>query len=231
MAYRRLCAVTFAVFGLLAAGCGGDTNTNVSGSDPAQQPPINKDQPPSSSDQASNPDQAPSNPDQPINNETQPAGTGGGGRLGALCQDLCNSIEQLGDKCSNGMASMGDTKSLCSAGCVVPASILPCEKEISDVFSCLIDNLQLLCTAVNNEDQSQPGRDPQPNASTCQDAVKSYTTCADAHGLNDDNTDNNAVKCSKAGGCDCPTDCASCTCDAGTDQDKLAACLDSCANP
>lgn len=230
MAHRRLCAVTFAVLGLLAAGCGGDTNTRVSGTDADQQPPTNQDQPPSNSDQVSSTDQAPSNPDQPVNG-SEPAGTGSGGRLGGLCQDLCSSIEKLGDQCSKGMASMGDTKSLCSAGCQVPANVLPCEQQIADVFSCFIDNLQLLCAAVdNNTDQPAAGRDPQTTTSACQDALKSYATCAEAHGISD-NTDNTAPKCSKAGGCDCPTDCTSCTCEAGTDQKKLTACSSACANP
>lgn len=224
MAYRRLYAVTFAVLGLLAVGCGGDTNGNVSASNAEQQPPTNKDAPPSNSDRASNPDQTPSNPDQPTNNASDPAGTGGGGRLGTLCQDLCNSIERLGDQCGDGMSMMGDSKSLCATGCQIPANVLPCEQEIADAFSCLIDNLQLLCSTTNEADQ-------EAAASICEDALKAETGCAKANGITDDNDNNTPAKCSKAGGCDCATDCLSCTCDAGADQKKLSDCADTCANP
>lgn len=230
MAYRQLFAVTFAVLGLLAVGCGGDTNSNVSsGPDAAQQPPSNPDQPPSNSDQASSSDPTPSNPDQPANNASDPAGTGGGGRLGSLCQELCSSLDKLADNCSNGMASMGDTKSLCSSDCVVPPNILPCETAIADVFTCLLDNLQLFCASVDNQDP--PAGDPQPSAkSPCQDAVKTYTKCADDNHISDQPNGDNGNNGCVAPGCDCPTDCSTCTCQAGRDTKKLAACgADACA--
>jgi hypothetical protein len=222
--------VTFAVLGLLAGGCGGDTNAKASSTETEQQPPSNPDQPPANSERASNSDATPSNPDRPISNASEPAGTGAGGRLGTLCQELCRSIENLGDQCSGGMAMMGDTKSLCSTGCQVPASVLPCEQEIADAFSCLIDNLRQLCAAV--DDAGQPGRNPQSTSSVCEDFIKAETTCAEANGITDDGSDDgskdNASKCNKAGGCACPTACASCTCAAGTD---TADCADVCPTP
>ncbi len=228
MAYRKLCAVTFAVLGFIAVGCGGDTNANQSSPEAEKQPPSNADQPPGDSDQASNADPTPSNPDQASNNATDPAGTGGGGRLGALCQQLCSSLDKLADHCGD-MPMMGDTKALCSTECVVPANILPCEREIADVFTCLLDNLELFCADANQ--QNPPGRDAQPAAATpCQDIAKTYTKCAEVHGVTDGDTGGNkAPKCSTDGGCDCPTACSTCGCEAGTDADALAACADTCA--
>ncbi len=233
MAYRQLYAVTFAVLGLAAVGCGGDTNANVSsGPDAAQQPPSNPDQPPSNSDQASSSDKTPSNPDQPVSNTSDPAGTGGGGRLGSLCQDLCSSLNTLSDQCGDGMSSMGDAKSLCSSDCVVPPNILPCESEIADVFSCLLDNLQLFCASVDSQDPpagDPPAGDPQPAATPCQDVAKAYSKCAEVNHITDDNGDNNGSNGCIAPGCDCPSDCTKCTCKAGTDTEKRAACVDTCA--
>ena len=231
MAYRQLCAMTLAVLGLAAVGCGGDTNSQASSPEAAQQPPSNPDQPPGNSDQASgNSDQAPSNPDRPVNNANDPAGTGGGGRIGALCQELCSSLDRLSDQCDD-MPMMGETNGLCSTDCQVPPNILPCEQEITGVFSCLIDNLQLFCPmSDDNQQDPGPGRPPAA-ASPCQDILRAYTTCAEAHGITDDDPgdDNNAPKCSTAGGCDCPSDCMTCTCEAGTNTDALAACADACA--
>ncbi len=219
MAYRQLCAVTFAVLGFVAVGCGGDTNTRPSSSEAEQQPPSNSDQPPSNSDQASNSDPVPSNTDQPPNNATDPAGSGGSGRLGTLCQQLCTSLDQLDSRCDR-MPMMGDTNALCSSECQVPANILPCEDEIADVFSCLLDNLQLYCPMTDREDP--PGKQ-NPATMACEDIIKTYNKCAAAHGITHDE-DSKAPKCSVAGGCDCPSDCMACTCAAGNNRADLAAC-------
>ena len=65
MAYRQLCAVTFAVLGLLPVACGGESTAGSVSTGTKDQAPSNADQPPasSSSDRApsGSSDQAPSN--------------------------------------------------------------------------------------------------------------------------------------------------------------------------
>ena len=103
MAYRQLCAVTFAVLGLTTVGCGGGTSSNGTNA-PAgeQEPPTNADQAPNNAtDTATNPDVAPSNPDGAPSSSDDTAGSGGG-RLGALCQKVCSTLTTLADDCSGG---------------------------------------------------------------------------------------------------------------------------------
>lgn len=228
MAYRQLYAVTFGVLGLVAVGCGGNTNSSASGGpDAAQQPPTNPDQPSSNSDQASSSsDQTPSNADQPPNNASELAGTGGGGRTGTLCHELCNSVEKLGDQC--GGMPKGDTSNLCSANCQLPASYMACEQQIGDVFSCYLDNLALLCAAATHK-QNPPAGDQQPAAAVpCQDTLKVFSKCAETNGINDGNA---AANCTTDGGCECTSECLTCTCKAGSDTKKRLACADTCATP
>ncbi len=228
MAYRQLYVATFAVLGLLAVGCGGNTTSSASsGPDAAQQAPINPDQPSSNSDQAtSGSDQAPSNSDQAPNNASDPAGTGGG-RVETLCHELCNSVERLGDQCG-GMRMKGDTQNLCSANCQLPTSYAPCEQQIGDVFSCYVDNLALVCEAATH-DQNSPAGDQQPAAVVpCQDTLKLFSKCAEANRINGDNT---AASCTPDGGCGCTSDCLTCRCKAGANAAKFAGCADTCATP
>ncbi len=227
MAYRPFYAVTFGVLGLVAVGCGGNTNSSASGGpDASQQPPTNPDQPASNSDQASSSsDQVPLNPDQAPNNASAPAGTGGGGRFGTLCHELCSSVDKLGDQCG-GMLK-GDIQNLCSANCQLPPSYAPCEQQTANVLSCYLDNLALFCAAVT--DKHPPAGDQQPAAAVpCQDTLKVYSKCAEANGINGDNT---AANCTTDGGCDCTSDCLTCRCEADTNASKLADCVDACATP
>jgi len=236
VAYLQLCSVTFAVLGLVAFGCGGNTNTSAGGATPsADEPPANTDQPPSGSDQAPAPtgsDQVPSNPDMPPSNPDAPAGSGGGD-LGALCQEFCTSLARVASGCSQGMDSLGMTKVCTSANsCVVPPGIAPCAKPIADLFSCAIDNIALLCTASQNS--GDPGQDPapapapQPQTAPCQDVLKTFTKCADDNHLEDtgDNMNMDPRACMTGNAC---TDCV---CKAGTDMTKQQACFtDACATP
>jgi hypothetical protein len=232
VAYRQLCAVTFAVLGWLAVGCGGGTGSNAAANATEQQPPSNSDQPPSNTDQASNPDQAPSSSDTPPSSADDTAGSGNGGRLGALCQQFCQTLSQVANDCSGDMLGMQD---FCSgdAVCQVPADV-PCQTEIGDAFSCIIDNIKGICSA------PAQGSDAPNGAVPCEDTVKGLTTCLDGAtngggGNNNGNGNGNGNtpgSCSAAGGCDCATDCLSCLCDAGTDSNAVQECsLGVCSAP
>lgn len=225
MAYRQLCAVTFAVLGLVASGCGsGPGNAVASGSGDGQAP-SNADQPPSSSGS----DQAPVSSDQgPPSSETAPpssevaAGTGGG--LGALCQSFCQTIADLGGRCADNMLDLETGICDGASACQVPANT-PCQAELAEAFRCLIDGLAQVCTM----DQSGPGNgngNAAKPAGICQDVLNDVETCAQAHGAI---TDGGGTQqgCFAQGGCHCDDDCMKCQCEAGTDIDKLVECASS----
>jgi hypothetical protein len=231
VAYRQLCAVTFVMLGLVAVGCGGNTTTTAGGSaSPGdQQPPTNHDQAPSSSDKPpSASDQAPASGTTPPSSADSPAGGGGGGHLGQLCQQLCSSLAGVADRCSNGMSVFGMDK-VCSKAntCQVPANF-PCQNEAAALFSCLIDNLDALCvhgTDSSGQGGSQGQQGPAPTATTCQDVLKTFTSCAAANAPPTPTPGTGTGKnCTSAGGCDCPNNCMKCQCQAGRDITKLQAC-------
>jgi hypothetical protein len=228
VAYRQLCAVTFAALGLVFAGCGGNTSSSASsGSDPGEvQPPNNTDQPPHSAGDQPPPsgETPPSNPDRPPSSVDDPAGSGGGG-VGDVCRRLCDAVAGAGDRCTRGMNGMG-LGGFCSEeiDCQVPPNF-PCSSQAVDLFNCLFNNLSLLCAddGKNSEEQGDS------EASACQTAFEEFIQCGEANGLDDDDDDDpDPPACSREGGCDCPTECQSCTCEAGTDTDELEECNDVC---
>jgi hypothetical protein len=118
----------------------------------------------------------------------------------------------------------------CSAevNCQVPPNT-PCQNEIADAFECVFDNLALLCDAAQQDTPGGPRA-----AMPCQDATHALSVCADANNLDTGNGNGNGNQrnCTLDGGCECQTDCATCTCEAGTDLNELAACgTGACATP
>jgi hypothetical protein len=225
VAYRQLCAVTFAMLGWAAVACGGGTATNARPDATEEQPPTNGDQAPNDTDTASNTDQPPANSDSPPNNAGEPAGSGGG-RLEQLCKRICDTIETLAEDCSDGMTDvgMGDA---CSAevNCQIPPST-PCQDEIADAFDCIFANLAIICS-------DEPGQGPGqgPAARPCNDVAKRLTDCARDNGLTDPPDDNGngngndpPPSCTPMGGCECATECLTCGCEAGNDLEELQAC-------
>jgi hypothetical protein len=233
VAYRQLCAVTFAALGLVFAGCGGNTASSASsGSDPGEvQPPNNTDQPPhSAGDQApSSSETPPSNPDRPPSSADDPAGSGGGG-VGDVCRRLCDAVAGAGDRCGKGMNDLG-LGNVCSEeiDCQVPPNF-PCGNQAVNLFNCLFNNLSLLC-ADDGDGNNGEGNGEGPTSTACQSALQDFIQCGEDNGLDDDGDDNDPdpPACSRDGGCDCPTECQSCTCDAGTDVDELAECAAVCS--
>lgn len=234
MAYRHLCAVTFAAIGLLAAACSGGAGTAVPSSN-NDRTPSNADQPPSngaSDAVSSNNDSAPSSIDRPPSNPDAPAGTGGG-NLGALCRDFCDSLKAVSDRC--GGDSNGAENDLCDAtDCKVPAGY-PCGPEAAELFQCLIDILDgLSCNVSGSGNGGGNGNGPQPQqedaTSVCKDAIDKTNACAKAHGLDDGDTDGNMMMpqqrgCYPQGGCECDDACAACTCKANGNTEKVQACF------
>lgn len=229
MAYRQLCAVTFAVLGLVTVGCGAGTASRVDTDATEEQPPVNSDQAPNNAgDTASNPDKAPSNPDAPPGSSEDPAGPGGGGRLTALCHQLCDTLSALATDCNPNMGmGMGDMDEVCSGdvNCQVPANV-PCQNELANAFECVLDNVALICT------DETPGEPQGPMAMPCRDVGRALTQCTQANEPVDNPDDNPQRDCTVAGGCECPTECATCSCEAGSDLDELQACAaGACAMP
>ena len=216
MAYRQLCAVTFAVLGWVTVGCGSGSGSVAVPDVTDEQPPANPDQPPNNaSDRTSNADQPPANPDQPPNDPDGLPSTGGGGGAESQCRAFCDSIK---DKDCTG-PSGAITRAVCNTGCVLTAEQRSCATEIAAAISCL-DGLNGLCTDAFTEDE----------AAACEDAFDAADACEDAHQPPDDN--NNGPPCSAAGGCACGDNaCMTCRCQAGTDTDALAACLTGACTP
>jgi len=226
VAYRQLFAATCAVLGLVTVGCGGGTSSAARTDATEEQPPTNSDQAPNNAgDTASNPDKAPGNPDSPPGSSQDPAGSGGGGRLTALCQQICDTVATLANDCNPGMAGMG-MGDFCSGDvkCEIPPGV-PCENEIADAFECLFDNLSLICAA--------EGDKPKPQEQPCRDVGRALTECTDANepvGTPGEGPGNEG-SCSMAGGCECPTECMTCSCEAGTDLTALQACAEGACLP
>jgi len=211
VACRQLGAMTFVVMALVAIGCGGGAGTAVSASSNDTEPPPNRDQPPSSGSA----DQAPSSSDQPPAT-TDPA-PGGAGNLGTLCQKLCKSVADLGDRCAKLTGGLSLDKACGGANpCQVPANT-PCQNEIASLFSCFIDNLDLAC--VPSDDNGSSAMKPQ--SAPCQDALKSFGACSDAQESADDGMVKN---CTPQGDCECTNDCEKCLCKGIGDSQKSAEC-------
>jgi hypothetical protein len=238
VAYRQLCSVTFAVLGLVAFGCGGNTNsTAATGSTPSDNPPANADAPPTGADQApGSTETPPANPDSPPATADTPAGNNG---LGALCQQVCSSINQAVNRCSQGMDELG-MDDLCDGAnaCKVPPAVLPCANQIAGLFQCFIDNVALLCAATGNDNNQDPGpgQDPAPtptaSAKLCDDSLNNAEACFKANHI--DTSDDNMNMNMDPNGPDCTRGnaCVQCTCNAGTDTTKLGMCATgACAPP
>jgi hypothetical protein len=237
VAYRQLRSVTFALLGLVAFACGGNTTAATgTGSTPAgEQPPANPDQAPNGADQAAaSSDTPPPNPDGPPASADAPAGSGAGGTLQAVCQQLCSSISQVVDQCSQGVAKLG-VGDLCSSSCDIPPTVVPCASELASLLQCFIGSLDNLCAGVQSEAQgSAPA--PRPDATQCDAATKAAQDCADANhidlssdmGMNmPPNVPDPTDACGKL-----TNACSKCTCQAGTDTAKLTTCFNTaCANP
>ena len=227
MAYRQLFAVSFAVLGLFAVGCGGDTTSAGGTPSASDASPANKDQPPGSGSDQTPPssDRVPGNADAPPASADAPAGSGDTGQLVDLCQRLCGSIQTAVDQCSMGM-SMAGIGDLCSAkvSCQVPASY-PCVTEVVGLLDCFIANFGALCGG------------KQAQADFCSEQQNAVTSCTKTNGLDTAGSGGNdngsgggpstAAACTSAGKCKCPDDCTTCTCKAGTDLTKLSACATS----
>jgi len=214
VAYRQLCAVTFAVLGWVTVGCGSGSGSLAVPDVTDEQPPANPDQPTNNaSDHTSNADQPPANPDRPLH---EPSGLPGTGDSGAetACRALCDSIKDKDCKGPSGAV----TRAICNTGCVLSAAQQPCAAEFAAAISCL-GGLDGLCTDALTEDQ----------AASCDNAFDAADECDKAHQPPDDDE---GPPCSAARGCECGNDaCMTCACEAGTDSDALAACLTDVCTP
>jgi hypothetical protein len=208
-------------------GCGAGTSSRVGTDATEEQPPANTDQPPNNAgDTATNPDKVPSNPDSPPSSSEDPAGSGGGGRLTALCHQICDTLSTLANDCGDAMGDLGmGMENVCAGDvqCQIPAD-LPCQNEIADAFDCLFDNLALICV-----DDAGPGKPQGPKEEPCRDVGRALTQCTGANEPVDNENGNgngngNQGDCTAEGGCECPTECTSCTCEAGADLTALQAC-------
>jgi hypothetical protein len=211
VAYRQLCAVTFAVLGWVTVGCGSGSGAVAVADVTEDQPPANPDRPTNNaSDRTSNPDQPPANPDQPPSDpDGLPSTGGGGGNAEALCRAFCDSIE--GKDCTGQSGLGGAVRFLCNSGCVLSAEDQVCANEIAQAISC-ISGISTICTDDFNDDQ----RD------VCKREFDAVEACEEAHEPPDDNV----PPCSTAGGCECGNDaCDTCRCQAGTNVEALAACI------
>src|SRR5437899_872751 len=108
--------MSLGVLALFIVGCGGDAGKAAVGTTGDGQPPANVDQPPASgTDQvSSNSDPAASSNDAPPSSPDAPAGTGSGGRLGALCQQVCATVSKFANNCNFGMSDVGMGDNPCS---------------------------------------------------------------------------------------------------------------------
>lgn len=200
MAYRQLCAVTFAVLGWVTVGCGsGGGGPDASPDAIDEHPPGNRDQP------TNNAEQAPINPDQPPNE------AGGlpneGGDVESECRAFCDSV--AGKDCTGGGKLNATIRSKCPSGCVLSAQDRLCANEIAGIVHCM-SSLSGLCTDAFDEDQD----------SACDASFRALNACEEANDPDDDTQG----ACNTAGGCACDTACEACECIAGNNAEAKAAC-------
>ncbi len=197
MLTRQLIAVVLAASGCVLFGCSaGETNAVFAPTDTGDQPSGNPDQPRSGTDQARpNPDAPPSNPDAP------PAASGGAG-LSGLCHQLCGRLQE----CPGG-GTLGFLSPYCREGCVVPEFVLPCESELVGLLNCMVA-LPTLCAREGEQGEQMD---------YCTEAAKAYSKCSDKSEPVDGPGDGPPQRsCTLDGGCECPSECASCVCENGS---------------
>lgn len=244
VAYRQLCAVTFAAVGLFIAACGGESTTATKGgaaTDSGKQPPINGDQPTNSASDTppANGDAPPTSTQRPPASSDTPAGTGG---VGVVCQRFCKAVSDLGERCgSDAMSSVGMDDVCDDLKCEgIPPT--PCDTELVGVFDCALDLLEQVCSAAQPSSPGSgggAGAGKPSSTDICTKELAAVQECAKANGLDtgsdDDEGDNGdgppkmmpAVSCSPAGGCgNCGTACATCLCKAAGDATKAQACTE-----
>jgi hypothetical protein len=149
-----------------------------------------------------------------------------------LCQQFCDDLTNVADNCNRGTGSL-KMDNICSASqrCVFPAGFAVCETQISNLFKCAIDNLQVLCAVTQQQAGDSgggPGQDPAPlpqQTSPCQDVLKAFTTCADANHLGDDMTTDPMPVCNSGNAC------SDCLCTAAGDATRAQACANLCVAP
>lgn len=240
MAYRQLCAVTFAAFGLLCAACSGGPGGAVASSN-NDRAPSSGDRPPSGTSKSDAAPTTATTDQAPISSDTPPGtsdAAAGNGSLGALCQELCTSLNGFLTSCG-AQAESGD---LCGAdSCKVPAGY-PCGPEAAAAFRCLIDTIDgLTCSGVAASGSGQgngdvPGNGNGANPPKQMDSVLDFckaefdkaNACGQAHGLETDSSGGDTPQqhgCYPQGGCECDDPCAACTCKAGGNADKTQACF------
>ena len=134
--------------------------------------------------------------------------------MGALCEQVCETVASLGERCSSLKAGDLDLGKACSGPqrCQVPLGT-KCQSEIAAIVGCFLDNLDAVCGGVANENQNQS------LGVACQDAVRKFTTCEAEQGVTVKN-------CTADGDCECANACAKCQCKADGDVEELAACVE-----
>jgi hypothetical protein len=207
VAYRQLCAVTFAVLGWVTVGCGSGGGPDATPNPINEQPPGNRDQPINNAT-----DRPPTNPDQPPNSSGALPGPGGGGAEGQ-CRAFCNSIQ--GKDCMGAGKLTAAIRAVCQAGCALTPQERLCANEIVGVVGCL-SRLPGLCTDAFDEDQDD----------ACDASIKAVNDCEEAN-----EPQENQGACNTAGGCECETACQTCTCNAGMNVQALTACATGVCTP
>jgi hypothetical protein len=205
VAYRQLCAVTFAVLGWVTVGCGSGSGPNASPNPIDEHPPGNRDQPTNNAT-----DRLPINPDQPSNSSSGSPNQAGGGAAEGQCRTFCASIQ--GKDCTGAGKLTAAIRVACESGCVLSAQDQLCASQIAGALGCL-SNLSGLCTDAFDEDQDD----------ACDTAFKAVDDCEKAN--------EPAGACNAAGGCECETACQTCGCKAGTNVQALAACATGACAP
>ena len=200
MAYRQLCAVTFAVLGWVTVGCGSGGGPDATPDPIDEHPPGNRDQPINNAA-----DRPPTDPDQPPNNSGGLPNQGGGGNAEGQCRAFCASIQ--GKDCMGAGNLTAAIRQACQSGCVLTAQQRLCANEIAGVISCL-SRLSGLCTDAFDEDQED----------ACDASFRAVDDCEEA------NEPQTQGACNTAGGCECATACLTCGCNAGMNIEALTAC-------
>lgn len=170
MAYRKLCAVALVAFGSVAVGCGkGNSTTARSTTGSSDQPPASADDPlprnPDAPPNASGGDRPPGNADRPTGNPDAP---GGGGRLRALCENICELVEEINECAESDLDDMGGQ--ICQLCEDIPAGVafdLPCADELSYLYDCIL-SLPGLCEGDYTPQQLAQCRDEAEAYGRCQ---------------------------------------------------------------